>query len=97
MNEGPKVKVGDITIEGNQAKQRQVGHQRDEELCSRSGFRTPSCSRTFSPRPTIQAKLEEDKERIRQAYQDIGYFRRTRSTQTVDIAARAAGTVGASR
>ena len=72
VNEGPKVKVGEHRYHRQRGLDRQMGHRCDEESPSPSGFRIRSSSRTSSPRPTIRTKLEEDKERIREAYQDAG-------------------------
>jgi outer membrane protein insertion porin family len=73
VNEGPKIKVGKITIEGNQAfSQREV----IRAMKNSHGYGIPysilfeiSSLRTYD-----SSKLEEDKERVRDAYQSKGYF-----------------------
>ena len=85
VNEGPKVKVGDIDITGNHDKDARWVIARDEELAPASAFRTPFSSKISSPRPSTRAKLEEDKERVRQAYQDKGYFQAKMLEETVKI------------
>jgi outer membrane protein insertion porin family len=76
INEGPKVKVGTIDIQGNQAFNDRwvIRHMKNlhpfgvpHSIVLESMF-----AKTYD-----QAKLEEDKERIRMAYQDEGYFQAT--------------------
>jgi len=84
VNEGPKVKVGNIEIENNVAK--------DDRWVIRTmknskGIGIPH-SRYFErlfPATFDRAKLEEDKERIRQAYQDAGYFTARTLEESIDI------------
>ncbi len=84
VNEGPKVKVGNIEIANNTAK--------DDRWVIRNmknskGIGIPHSilfERIF-PATFDRAKLEEDKERVRQAYQDAGYFTAKTLEETVDI------------
>jgi outer membrane protein insertion porin family len=71
--EGPKVKVGNIDIVGNTAYNDRWVIRAMKNLkpygIPHSRIAEDLIAKTFD-----QAKLEEDKERIRQAYQDHGYF-----------------------
>ena len=71
--EGPKVKVGNITILGNQAFSR-----RDviRAMKNSKGIGIPHSIffEGIFPSTYDSAKLEEDKERVRDAYQKQGYF-----------------------
>jgi outer membrane protein insertion porin family len=73
VDEGPKVKVGTITITGNQAfSQRQVIRAMKNLKpigIPQSIYLEDLFSKTYD-----SSKLEEDKERIRDAYQKEGYF-----------------------
>jgi outer membrane protein insertion porin family len=73
VQEGPKVKVGDIDIVGNKAYNDRWVIRSMKNLkpygVPHSIFLENMIAKTFD-----QAKLEEDKERMRQAYQDKGYF-----------------------
>jgi outer membrane protein insertion porin family len=73
VNEGPKVKVGNIDIEGNKAYDDRWVQRTMKQLhplgIPRSVIAENLFAKTFD-----QAKLEEDKQRIQQAYQDQGYF-----------------------
>ncbi len=73
VNEGPKVKVGTIDIQGNQAFNDRIVIRAMKNLhpigIPYSIFFENIFAKTFD-----QSKLEEDKERIRQFYQDKGYF-----------------------
>ncbi|HUE23236.1 MAG TPA: outer membrane protein assembly factor BamA [Bryobacteraceae bacterium] len=73
VNEGPKIKVGQITVVGNQAFS-----QRDviRAMVNTHDYGIPHSilfenifARTFD-----SSKLDEDKERVRDAYQSKGYF-----------------------
>jgi outer membrane protein insertion porin family len=73
VNEGPKVKVGEINIVGNE-----VMSKRDAIRAMKNShpigipysiFLENIWARTFD-----STKLEEDKERLREAYRDRGYF-----------------------
>ncbi|HKW99479.1 MAG TPA: outer membrane protein assembly factor BamA [Bryobacteraceae bacterium] len=73
VNEGPKVKVGNIDIQGNKAFSDRVVIRAMKNLhpvgIPHSIFFEGLFAKTFD-----SSKLEEDKERIRQFYQDKGYF-----------------------
>jgi outer membrane protein insertion porin family len=73
VNEGPKVKVGHINIEGNQSFSDRAVIRAMKNLhpigVPHGLFLENLFSRTYD-----SSKLEEDKERIRQFYQDHGYF-----------------------
>src|SRR5579862_9836088 len=73
VNEGPTVKVGNINIVGNQAFTKREVIRAMKNLhplgIPYSIFFEDLFSRTYDV-----AKLEEDKERIRSAYQDAGYW-----------------------
>ena len=82
IDEGPKVKIGDIIFEGNQV------------LSNRRLVRSMQNSRPYGiPKTFIlenlfaktydKAKLDEDLERIRGAYQDEGYFKALVSEPTI--------------
>src|SRR5262249_8437536 len=84
VNEGPKVKVGNINITGNVAKNdkwviRQMRNSKPIGLPHSILFEN-IFAKTYD-----RAKLDEDKERIRQAYQDAGYFTPKTLEETVDI------------
>jgi outer membrane protein insertion porin family len=84
VNEGPKVKVGHIDITGNVAKDDRWVIRNMKNL---KGIGIPH-SRYFEgifPATFDRNKLEEDKERIRQAYQDAGYFTAKTLEESVDI------------
>ncbi len=73
VNEGPKVKVGKITIEGNQAmNDREV--IRAMKNTHAYGIPYSILFENIFARTYDSTKLEEDKERIRDAYQSKGYF-----------------------
>src|SRR5579862_6085044 len=73
VNEGPKVKVGKITILGNQAfNQRQV--IRAMKNLHPIGIPYSILFEDLFARTYDASKLEEDKDRIRNAYQQKGYF-----------------------
>jgi outer membrane protein insertion porin family len=73
VTEGPKVKVGEIDITGNQAfTDRQV--IRAMKNLRPIGVPHSILLENMFAKTYDAAKLEEDKERIRQAYQDKGYF-----------------------
>src|SRR5450755_3180868 len=73
INEGPKVKVGQIIIQGNEAFS-----ARDviRAMKNTHGYGVPHSIlfENIFPRTYDSSKLEEDKERIRDAYQSKGYF-----------------------
>ena len=73
VNEGPKVKVGKIDIEGNEAfSQRQVIRAMKNSHAIGVPYFVPL--ENLFAKTYDSDKLEEDTERIRQAYQDKGYF-----------------------
>jgi len=73
VNEGPKVKVGQIKIEGNKAfTQRQV--IRAMKNTHPIGIPYSIVLEDLFAKTYDMDKLEEDKERVRSAYQDKGYF-----------------------
>jgi len=84
VNEGPKVKVGKIDIEGNQA----IG---DREVIAAMknlhplGVPHSIYLEDLFPKTYDSSKLDEDKERVRQFYQDKGYFTVRVLDQTVSI------------
>ena len=73
VNEGPKVKVGTIDIQGNQVFSDRTVIRAMKNLhpigIPHSIFLESLFDKTYD-----SSKLEEDKERIRQFYQDKGYF-----------------------
>jgi outer membrane protein insertion porin family len=84
VNEGPKVKVGHIEITGNQDK--------DDRWVIRAmknshgiGIPHSILFENIFAKTYDRNKLDEDKERVRQAYQDIGYFQAKTLEETVDI------------
>ncbi len=87
VNEGPKVKVGTITIEGNKAKNSRWVMTAMKNLHP-YGIPHSIVFENMFAKTYDQAKLEEDKERIRQAYTDAGYFRATTLEETVTIVPR---------
>jgi outer membrane protein insertion porin family len=73
VDEGPKVKVGKIEIEGNQAfTQKQV--IRAMKNSHPIGIPYSIVFESLFAKTYDMEKLEEDKERVRSAYQDKGYF-----------------------
>jgi outer membrane protein insertion porin family len=84
MVEGPKVKVGNIDITGNQMFSDRVIKRAMKNLkpigIPRSIFFEDIFAKTYD-----STKLEEDKERIRQFYMDHGYFTARTGEQTVTI------------
>jgi outer membrane protein insertion porin family len=73
VNEGPKVKVGDIHIQGNE-----VMGKRDAIRAMKNshpiGIPHSVVLESIWARTFDSTKLEEDKERLREAYRDKGYF-----------------------
>ncbi len=84
VNEGPKVKVGEIDVTGNQEKSDRWVVRQMKNLhpygIPHSIFLENVFAKTFD-----EAKLEEDKDRLRQAYQDAGYFQATVLEDSVRI------------
>ena len=87
VNEGPKVKVGNITITGNHAfSQRWV----IEAMKNLHPYGIPHSIyfESLFPKTYDAAKLDEDGERIRQAYTEHGYFQAKALEPTVNIVPR---------
>jgi outer membrane protein insertion porin family len=84
VNEGPKVKVGGIDIEGNQAYNDRWVIRAMKQL-KPIGVPHSLVLENLFAKTFDQAKLEEDKERIRLAYQDKGYFTAKVLDETVKI------------
>ncbi len=84
VNEGPKVKVGKINILGNQAlsSREVVGAMKNLHPI---GIPHSIFLEGLFPKTYDSAKLDEDKERVRQFYQDKGYFTVRVLDQTVNI------------
>ncbi|HVW83518.1 MAG TPA: POTRA domain-containing protein, partial [Bryobacteraceae bacterium] len=84
VDEGPKVKVGKITILGNEAfSQREVIRAMKNLKpigIPHSIFLEDLFAKTYD-----SAKLEEDKERVRDAYQKQGYFTAKALEQTLKL------------
>jgi outer membrane protein insertion porin family len=84
VDEGPKVKVGKITILGNEAfSQREVIRAMKNLKpigIPHSLFLEDLFAKTYD-----SAKLEEDKERVRDAYQKQGYFTAKALEQTLKL------------
>jgi len=84
VNEGPKVKVGKIDIQGNEALS-------DRQVISAMknlhpiGVPHSIFLEGLFPKTYDSSKLEEDKERVRQFYQDKGYFTVRVLDHTVNI------------
>lgn len=76
VKEGPKVKVGNISFTGNQHISSRVLRESMKNLrpigIPHSIFFENLFAKTYDA-----SKLEEDSERVRQAYRDRGYFRAT--------------------
>ncbi len=73
INEGPKVKVGKIEFTGNKAYN-DLWVERAMKNLHPIGIPHSIYFENLFAKTFDQAKLEEDRERIRQAYQDKGYF-----------------------
>jgi outer membrane protein insertion porin family len=84
VNEGPKVKVGHIEITGNTAKT-DLWVIRNMKNSKGIGIPHSIYFESIFPATFDRAKLEEDKERVRQAYQDAGYFTAKTLEDSVDI------------
>ncbi|HXA48858.1 MAG TPA: outer membrane protein assembly factor BamA [Candidatus Acidoferrum sp.] len=84
VDEGPKVKVGKIDIIGNTAKSDKwvISAMKNSKPI---GLPHSILFENLFAKTYDRAKLEEDKERIRQAYQDAGYFQAKTLEETVDI------------
>ena len=84
VNEGPKVKVGDITITGNKAEPSRWVVWQMKNLHP-YGVPHSLVAENLFAKTFDQAKLEEDKQRIVQGYQDHGYFQAKTLEDTVRI------------
>ncbi len=84
VDEGPKVKVGNIDIVGNHAFNNRWVVSQMKNLHA-YGIPYSIYFESLFPKTFDEAKLEEDKERVRQAYQDHGYFNATTLDETVKI------------
>jgi outer membrane protein insertion porin family len=84
VNEGPKVKVGRIEITGNTAKNN-LWVVRNMKNSKGIGIPHSILFESIFPATFDRAKLEEDKERVRQAYQDAGYFTAKTLEESIDI------------
>jgi outer membrane protein insertion porin family len=84
VNEGPKVKVGTIDIEGNTAKSDKwvINAMKNSKPF---GLPHSILFENMFAKTYDRAKLDEDKERVRQAYQDAGYFQAKTLEETVSI------------
>ncbi len=82
--EGPKIKVGEITILGNKAFSRR---QVVEAMKNMKPYGIPHSIflEELFPATFDAAKLEEDKERVRDAYQKQGFFTAKALDQTLKI------------
>jgi len=93
VNEGPKVKVGKITIVGNEAfSQREV--IRAMKNLHPIGIPYSIYFEDLFAKTYDSSKLEEDKERIRDAYQKEGYFTAKALEQTLKLHATGGATGG---
>ena len=77
IDEGPKVKVGKIAIEGNNNLQQPGCDSRHEELRTPSAFRIPSSSRICSPKPTIPPSSTKTRAASRCSTRNTDISRRT--------------------
>ena len=84
VKEGPKVKVGTIRIAGNQAFKRRLVIASMKNL-KPYGIPHSILFENIFAKTFDQDKLEEDKERIVQAYRDHGYFTAKTLDETVKI------------
>jgi outer membrane protein insertion porin family len=84
VNEGPKVKVGKINILGNQALSSREVISAMKNLHP-MGIPHSIFLEGLFPKTYDSSKLDEDKERVRQFYQDKGYFTVRVLDQTVNV------------
>jgi outer membrane protein insertion porin family len=87
VNEGPKVKVGTIEITGNHAYSQRWVIEAMKNLHP-YGIPHSIVAESLFAKTYDAAKLEEDGERIRQAYADHGYFKMKALEPTVTIIPR---------
>ncbi|HEY2017945.1 MAG TPA: outer membrane protein assembly factor BamA [Bryobacteraceae bacterium] len=84
VNEGPKVKVGEIDITGNKNESSRWVIAAMKNLHP-YGIPHSIFLEGLFPKTFDQAKLEEDKQRLVQAYQDVGFFKAMTLEDTVRI------------
>ena len=84
VDEGPKVSVGKITILGNEAFSRRQVVQAMKNL-KPIGIPHSIFFEELFPKTYDASKLEEDKERVREAYRDKGYFEAKALDQTLSL------------
>lgn len=84
IDEGPKVKVGEINIEGNEVMSDGKARSKMKRLSPIGIPYSIIFENMFKKTFDIQ-KLEEDKERLRNAYQIEGYFKATVTHHDLDI------------
>ena len=87
VHEGPKVKVGTITVTGNQAKNKRWVVAAMKNLHPYGVPHSILLENVFA-KTYDQAKLEEDRERVREAYRDDGYFMAKVLDENVNIVPR---------
>ena len=98
VDEGPKVKVGKITFDRQQAFSQRDVIRADEEHSRLSAFRTPSCSRISSPRLTIRPNSKKTRSASATPTNRQGLFHGAGcSTTTVNIVDAGGGTASACR
>ncbi|HUK18574.1 MAG TPA: outer membrane protein assembly factor BamA [Bryobacteraceae bacterium] len=84
VKEGPKVKVGNIIVTGNKAETQRWVVESMKEL-KPYGIPHSIIFENIFAKTYDQDKLEYDKEKIREAYQDKGYFQAKVLDETVKI------------
>jgi outer membrane protein insertion porin family len=84
VKEGPKVKVGHIDIEGNEAFNDRWAIRQMKNL-KPIGIPHSLVLEGVFPKTFDEAKLDEDKQRLTMAYQDKGYFTARTLDETVKI------------
>ena len=87
VNEGPKVKVGNIDITGNKAYSDKWVISQMKNLHP-YGIPHSIIAEGIFPKTYDESKLEEDKERIRMAYTKYGYFTAKVLDESVQIVPR---------
>jgi outer membrane protein insertion porin family len=83
VDEGPKVKVGNIRIEGNEAKSDKDVKKAMKNLHPMGIPHSLIFEKLFKKTFDIR-KLEEDKERVRNMYQEAGHFKATVTQHELD-------------
>lgn len=84
VDEGPKVKVGQITFEGND-NESPLAIKRSMKNLHAYGIPYSIFFESLFPKTYDSTKLEEDQERIQQFYQDNGYFTARTTDAKVEI------------